>query len=487
MRQWRQDAVLRPSEPGYDEDGFPVDLPRNDTPNGNALRLWWRYGAKPYRRSPSPPAPGFGRSGYPLALRGLMMPTGIEDPEANARALVEFADRPNWPGYDGHGIPLGLPGLPADAVASPDGQIDRTFEPWGESSSDGDSGASEARSKTSYLSLGPDTGMRSRASSPEVPSPPPQRSIPSAEPAEPSRPMQWGKGYDPAPSSSHFVRGMFSNIVNPRSNYHPGPADDPERVAAGSEEPLHFERRLWRDYGGSVVYTSKDALKVNIATLQRLKLQRLRKELVVSAFRFKYSPGNLHTPYIDDVLHKYVEALKEYDYMRECAAKGELADPFIVTTKNDHHKALIWQAEAKFRDTLSSPHFLSSQERFLADEFENDLKAAGKQTAGPMPSLMGGNAETRNVVNKRDNIEGFLRRLGMACLGGVFLIGPMLLMVLTGSQLASLVTPSVCVFAFGVAMAVFLDKPFDVLSATAAYAAVLVVFVGTSASTNAEA
>jgi hypothetical protein len=175
-----------------------------------------------------------------------------------------------------------------------------------------------------------------------------------------------------------------------------------------------------------------------------------------------------------------VEALKDYDYMRERAADGVLTDPFIVTTMKDHDKVLIRHAEAEFRDTLAVRGY------FLADEFEGDLKAVGKQTAGPNSlSLMGGNEETRNVVNKRDKIEGFLQRLGMACLGGVFLIGPMLLMVLTGSQLASLVTPSVCVFAFGVAMAVFLDKPFDVLSATAAYAAVLVVFVGTSTSTTA--
>jgi hypothetical protein len=107
---------------------------------------------------------------------------------------------------------------------------------------------------------------------------------------------------------------MFRNIVNPRSNYHSCTADDPERVG-GSGEPLDFERRLWRDYGGRVVYVEEDTLAVNIATLQRLKLQRLRKELVVSAFRFKYSPGNAHnssqdsfshsTHLHDDVLHRY--------------------------------------------------------------------------------------------------------------------------------------------------------------------------------------
>jgi hypothetical protein len=68
----------------------------------------------------------------------------------------------------------------------------------------------------------------------------------------------------------------------------------------------------------------------------------------------------------------------------------------------------------------------------------------------------------------------------MAAIGGAFLIGPMLLMVLHKTLLTTLLTSSICVFAFGLLMAMFLEKPFDVLSATAAYAAVLVVFIGTS-------
>lgn len=68
----------------------------------------------------------------------------------------------------------------------------------------------------------------------------------------------------------------------------------------------------------------------------------------------------------------------------------------------------------------------------------------------------------------------------MAAIGGAFLIGPMLLMVLHKSLLTMLLTTSLCVASFGGLMAFYLDEPFNVLSGTAAYAAVLVVFVGTS-------
>ncbi|KUJ17406.1 uncharacterized protein LY89DRAFT_684459 [Mollisia scopiformis] len=53
-------------------------------------------------------------------------------------------------------------------------------------------------------------------------------------------------------------------------------------------------------------------------------------------------------------------------------------------------------------------------------------------------------------------------------------------MVLHKSLLTTLLTTSICVSAFGLALALFLEDPFDVLSGTAAYAAALVVFVGTS-------
>jgi hypothetical protein len=69
----------------------------------------------------------------------------------------------------------------------------------------------------------------------------------------------------------------------------------------------------------------------------------------------------------------------------------------------------------------------------------------------------------------------------MAIFGGVALVGPILLMVLYKHRYTPLVTVSVSVFIFAVAMAAFsTEKPEIVLAAVAAYAAVLVVFLGTS-------
>jgi hypothetical protein len=77
----------------------------------------------------------------------------------------------------------------------------------------------------------------------------------------------------------------------------------------------------------------------------------------------------------------------------------------------------------------------------------------------------------------------FTRRLTGGLLGGLALIVPMLIMDLHPTQLTSLLTTSVFVLALAILFAALTDwEPKDIIGATAAYAAVLVVFVGTSTS-----
>lgn len=73
----------------------------------------------------------------------------------------------------------------------------------------------------------------------------------------------------------------------------------------------------------------------------------------------------------------------------------------------------------------------------------------------------------------------------MGSFGGVALIGPMLLMVLHYDRNTTVITASVATFLFVLVLAFGAPnlKGQDVLAATAGYAAVLVVFVGTSIST----
>ena len=83
---------------------------------------------------------------------------------------------------------------------------------------------------------------------------------------------------------------------------------------------------------------------------------------------------------------------------------------------------------------------------------------------------------------QREQKDAFFERLLLGAFGGIMLIGPMLLMVLKYDRNTTLITTSVATAMFTLLLAVFargmLGK--DVLAIVAAYAAVLVVFVGTS-------
>ena len=78
--------------------------------------------------------------------------------------------------------------------------------------------------------------------------------------------------------------------------------------------------------------------------------------------------------------------------------------------------------------------------------------------------------------------QAFTERIWMGALGGIAVIGPMLLMSLHRTLTTSLVTSSVAAVLFTLVLALGARnlKGQEVLGAVAAYAAVLVVFIGTS-------
>jgi hypothetical protein len=77
--------------------------------------------------------------------------------------------------------------------------------------------------------------------------------------------------------------------------------------------------------------------------------------------------------------------------------------------------------------------------------------------------------------------ERFLMNTRFALFGGLTLIIPMLIMTLHQTLLTTLLTTALFVFAIAALLARYMDsaEPKDIVGATAAYAAVLVVFVGT--------
>jgi len=170
--------------------------------------------------------------------------------------------------------------------------------------------------------------------------------------------------------------------------------------------------------------------------------------------------------------------LGDWEYIKKCSLKGTMRDPFIFTTERAGDRALIHRMIEQLRRTDSSDD--SGIERLNEDI--RRIKNLPPSLDAKQPVIRFG--ESRNVMNRHDDFKRFSKRLGIATIGGAFLIGPMLLMVLHKSLLTILLTTSMCVVTFGVLLAFCLDEPFDVLSGIAAYAAVLVVFVGTSSNSS---
>lgn len=98
-----------------------------------------------------------------------------------------------------------------------------------------------------------------------------------------------------------------------------------------------------------------------------------------------------------------------------------------------------------------------------------------------VPDYTGHGGFTFKKDSKEEYAKAFLSRLKMALFGGTALIAPMLIMKLHPDLLTQLLTTSCFVLAVGIILALYMKDVHnkDILAATAAYAAVLVVFVGT--------
>ena len=151
------------------------------------------------------------------------------------------------------------------------------------------------------------------------------------------------------------------------------------------------------------------------------------------------------------------KALQEYDYMTQCSSAQR--DSFLVSGERKIDDYVMREVVGVTADPIKG----SDEPIPVVGPWEEDNQPVGG---------------TRNENVKKSWVRNFEHRLVMAAIGGTFLVGPMWLMVLHNTLYTVLASTTVFVFACGFLMSMFLEKPMEVLSCTAAYAAVLVVFVG---------
>jgi hypothetical protein len=174
-------------------------------------------------------------------------------------------------------------------------------------------------------------------------------------------------------------------------------------------------------------------------------------------------------------MSQIVEALQDWEYIKKSALKGKFDDPFVMTSEKNQKLALLKEVVQEWRKKSSIPKrfFFRNDEKYLISKLEEDIKRLEKLTEPRDKHDWPLFGDSRNVVNQKEATTQFLKRISMSAIGGAFLIGPILVMVLHKSLLTTLLASSVCVILFGIILAFALDDPFNVLSRTAAYAAVL--------------
>ncbi|CAN8104429.1 unnamed protein product [Discula destructiva] len=197
--------------------------------------------------------------------------------------------------------------------------------------------------------------------------------------------------------------------------------------------------------------------RVSFAELQRMHLRKLQIRLVKHAVNM-YGTKSESDGWEKD-LAAYVQAMKDFDYMIECTKRPR--DNFLATGEREIDNSVTHSVIRKV---------------FNGHEGLGDVKKT--TPVGPWEYDVRPIGGYRNTLTTTASLKELGDRLVLATAGAILLLGPMWLMVLHRTLYTGLITTTVCVAAFGLVVVVSLEKPMDVVSATAAYAAVLVVFVG---------
>lgn len=251
----------------------------------------------------------------------------------------------------------------------------------------------------------------------------------------------------------------------------PRSEDTQERLSDSAWLLEYFEEDLFKAYPSSRqdVENPKSHLVISFAALHRMRLRKLQIQLVnrVMTMHFKREePSDW-----EDLLKEYITAQRDYKYIRECS-DGNTRDPFLFTSAG-------WLEGV----------FLG---RELDKVTPQDREKKGEWVGVGLSDFIydDDSEDTRGRMNAKEKTLNLIHRLAMAVFGGAFLIGPMWLMVLRDDVYTTLITATAFVVGFGLIISIgpafisgFRINVDTVMSVTAAYAAVLVVFVGTTAPT----
>ncbi|KAK4171119.1 hypothetical protein QBC36DRAFT_103647 [Triangularia setosa] len=232
----------------------------------------------------------------------------------------------------------------------------------------------------------------------------------------------------------------------------------------------------------SSLFTRKSGVALQLRCLYTLKVRQLQTKLVEGALELRYSAttkslddlGNWKSNYKGCILHDYITAVRDLEYIHQLIeTKSPVADHLQLHTSipNDA-KVLKSLLQSQLEKRMSTSAFgLVQRDSMSLGIWE------GAATEPPSQSL--------------HRTKRFLKKLLPGFMGGGLIIWPMIVMVLVldnekakaGDPVCAadnhmLVISGFAVFIFAIFVSYHSRKPLEIFSATAAYAAVMVVFLG---------
>ncbi|OAQ78109.1 VIT family domain-containing protein [Purpureocillium lilacinum] len=245
------------------------------------------------------------------------------------------------------------------------------------------------------------------------------------------------------------------------------------------------EKRRLFEYVTRSLSEEEDFHFLRFELLQRLNIVNLQVQLARIKSRIQRD-GEASADDLEDLttkLQQYATAIRDYQFLRNKASVERAEVP--------HRKLLLqryFQSESDFGDPFES-HYSYFQD---ADGKVDPLRAAMMKY---LPAHLAFSRQERRERGKEFSegkaprvvsaLVDRLVRFVIAVTGGVFLVVPMIIMTLHPSQTKSLVTVSVALLVFSLMLSfVVRVSNVETLVSTATYAAVLVVFVGTSTASS---
>ncbi|KAF2463932.1 uncharacterized protein BDR25DRAFT_346952 [Lindgomyces ingoldianus] len=250
---------------------------------------------------------------------------------------------------------------------------------------------------------------------------------------------------------------------SPPQDVEPGkatPKKDGKQAVNRSVEPLEHIKSIGGHDVGKLAILSFRALQLyRIAALQAQLLEQQRS-VMQKGEKFPEIEGGK----IDVLLQKYADAIRNYE---------TLSQDIVLDNENVNYDFLGRDGRFKVVRREGSRWEIWRNPNATVSDEGGQLKEIGR---------LGCRALDRKRRVEQERRKAYTSRLVMALFGGVAIITPMLIMALHPGLVVDLVTASVATVLFAIIVAVQARDASgkDVLASTAAYAAVLVVFVGAS-------